>query len=103
MSNSVFTYVVLVDQHYELLLLESFATAMLLHQQMAQHIDHIEWGEEPDRRGSYIIEEKRKKKGSYSSVFKEVEMKLLGPKFILKSGCQSHRNIANQKKNPSRA
>jgi hypothetical protein len=44
-------HVVLVDQHSELLLLESFATAMLLHQQMAQHIDHIEWGEEPDETG----------------------------------------------------
>jgi hypothetical protein len=53
MSNSVFTYVVLLDQHSELLLLENIATAMLLHQQMAQHIDHTEWGGEPDRRGSY--------------------------------------------------
>jgi hypothetical protein len=53
MSNSVFTYVVLVDLHSELLLLENIATAMLLHQQMALHIDHIEWGGEPDNRGSY--------------------------------------------------
>jgi hypothetical protein len=53
MSNSVFTYVLLLDQHSELLLLENIATAMLLHQQMAQHIDHIEWGGEPDNRGSY--------------------------------------------------
>jgi hypothetical protein len=44
-------HVVLVDQHSELLLFESFATAMILHQKMAQHIDHIEWGEEPDKTG----------------------------------------------------
>jgi hypothetical protein len=41
MSNSVFTYIVLLDQHSELLLLDNIATAMLLHQQMAQHINHI--------------------------------------------------------------
>jgi hypothetical protein len=44
-------HVVLVDQHSELLLLESFATAMLLHQQMAQTYRSHRMGEEPDETG----------------------------------------------------
>jgi hypothetical protein len=44
-----------------------------------------------------------KKKGSYSAVFKEVKMKLLGSKFILESGHQSYRKIALQQIFPSQA
>jgi hypothetical protein len=37
-----------------------------------------------------------KKKGSYSAVFKEFEIKLLGSKFVLESGRETYRKIALQ-------
>jgi hypothetical protein len=39
----------------------------------------------------------RKKKGSYSAVFKAVEKKKLYLKFNLGAGCQSYRKIASRK------